>query len=521
MSKRFNTAGLCIPQYHYMVNISDKIVQIKEMIDAGNYFTINRARQFGKTTTLEMLRVSLKEEYVVLSLSFENLGTASFSEEKIFVKDFIEVVLIPELELQEMDFSNYIDKIRVDVMMLDRELNMARLSLLLSELCRISPKPVVMMIDEVDSASNNQVFLDFLAVLRNQYLKRTRIPTFQAVILAGVYDVRNLKKKLRPEDEHKYNSPWNIAADFDVDMSFSSKEIAGMLKEYEKEHQTGMDMEQIAEQIYEYTSGYPYLVSRICKLIDERMEDGWTREGVNGAVKQILAEASTLFGDMRKKIADFPELRNMLYAILFEGKNFPYNQYEESIDVGVMFGFIKEEQGNIAVANRIFEMWMYNLFLTEDVVRSEIYQRAALHKNQFIVNGQLDMEHVLRKFVDYFVDIYAENDEKFVEHNGRKLFLLYLKPIINGSGNFYIEAQTRDMKRTDVIVDYRGEQFIIELKIWHGEEYSRRGETQIFEYLQYYRKEKGYMLSFNFNKKKEAGVKKICCQGKEIVEAVV
>ena len=63
---------------------------------------------------------------------------------------------------------------------------------------------------------------------------------------------------------------------------------------------------------------------------------------------------------------------------------------------------------------------------------------------------------------------------------------MYLKPIINGTGNYYIEARTRDMKRTDIIVDYRGKQIIIELKIWHGEEYNQRGQKQLFEYLDFY-----------------------------------
>lgn len=85
-----------------------------------------------------------------------------------------------------------------------------------SKWCRISEKPIVLMIDEVDSATNNQVFLDFLAQLRWYYLKRDRLPTFRSVILAGVYDVKNIKRKIRPDDEHKMNSPWNIAADFDV-----------------------------------------------------------------------------------------------------------------------------------------------------------------------------------------------------------------------------------------------------------------------------------------------------------------
>lgn len=111
--------------------------------------------------------------------------------------------------------------------------------------------------------------------------------------------------------------------------------------------------------------------------------------------------------------------------------------------------------------------------------------------------------------------------QKFVESYGRKFFLLYLKPIINGIGNYYLEAQTRDAGRTDVVVDYRGEQFVVEMKIWRGNEYNERGEKQLAEYLDYYRQEKGYMLSFNFNKKKEIGVKEITIDGKTIVEAVV
>lgn len=53
-----------------------------------------------------------------------------------------------------------------------------------------------------------------------------------------------------------------------------------------------------------------------------------------------------------------------------------------------------------------------------------------------------------------------------------------MKPIINGTGNYYLEAQTRDAGRTDVVVDYRGEQFVVEMKIWRGNEYNERGESQ-------------------------------------------
>lgn len=83
--------------------------------------------------------------------------------------------------------------------------------------------------------------------------------TMQSVILAGIYDINNLKLKVRLDLEHQYNSPWNIAADFNVDMSFSISDIGGMLEEYEGDFHTNMDIKAIAEMIYEYTDGYPFI----------------------------------------------------------------------------------------------------------------------------------------------------------------------------------------------------------------------------------------------------------------------
>ena len=73
----------------------------------------------------------------------------------------------------------------------------------LSRICETSKKPIVLMVDEVDSASNNQVFIDFLAQLRGYYIDRDETAAFQSVILAGVYDVKNLKRRFVSEDEHR------------------------------------------------------------------------------------------------------------------------------------------------------------------------------------------------------------------------------------------------------------------------------------------------------------------------------
>ena len=59
------------------------------------------------------------------------------------------------------------------------------------------------------------------------------------------------------------------------------------------------------------------------------------------------------------------------------------------------------------------------------------------------------------------------------------------------------------------------------MKIWHGQEYHQRGEEQLIGYLNDYHVRKGYLLSFNFNKKKMVGVHEVVLGDKEIIEAVV
>ncbi|MBR1627751.1 MAG: hypothetical protein IJ679_00605 [Lachnospiraceae bacterium] len=61
----------------------------------------------------------------------------------------------------------------------------------------------------------------------------------------------------------------------------------------------------------------------------------------------------------------------------------------------------------------------------------------------------------------------------------------------------------------------------MELKIWRGERYNARGEKQISEYLDYFGLTTGYMLSFNFNKKKEPGVKRVQVGEKVLFEGTI
>ncbi len=535
MKRRFNVTGCCNPQWHYMVRLDDRVKKIKEdYVDYGSYFVINKGRQYGKTTTLRALAKYLGGDYVVFSLDFQQMGTKTFADETTFSRGFIDR-LLAELRKADTDEKITIREMLSDFKDTHPDMILDGLFEFLSSMCEHCERPIILIIDEVDSASNNQVFIDFLAQLRGYYLRREDTPTFYSVILAGVYDIKNLKLKLRSESEHQYNSPWNIAADFKVTMSFSVNQIAGMLKEYDTDHDMKINIQEIAEEIYQYTAGYPVLVSLICKYIDEDLSEentfdslggAWTNRGIEEAVRRILIERTPLFESMIRHLDDYPEMKRMLQEILFQGKAFSFNLDTKEISLASMFGYAVNKDGKVQVANRIFETRLYNYFLSENELAgtdtaNQMGDAAMRDRSCFVHDGMLDMDVVMRRFVDTFTEIYGEEDTKFVERYGRKFFLLYLRPIINGTGNYYIEAQTRNERRTDVIVDYLGEQFIIELKIWRGNEYNERGEQQLSDYLDYYHKDRGYLLSFNFNQKKEVGVKELRIGDKVIVEAVV
>ena len=257
-------------------------------------------------------------------------------------------------------------------------------------MCAKAAKPIVMMIDEVDSASSNQVFIDFLAQLRRYYLKRDKMPIFHSVILAGVYNIKNLKLKLRPESGHQYNSPWNIAADFKIDMNFSISQIADMLEEYEADYRTEMDIRAVAEEIYAYTSGYPVLVSSICKHIDEDIPGDetaensaktWSKEGIEKAVKLILNDRTPLFESMIRHLNEYPLMKQMFQAMLFEGDEFAYNPYTKEISLAYMFSYVVVKEGKMQIANRIFETCLYNYFLSEEELTSAIGSMAKRDKS--------------------------------------------------------------------------------------------------------------------------------------------
>lgn len=516
MRKEFNTTGSCNPEWHYMVDTSKRFEAVASLIDRGKYFTINRARQYGKTTTLDMIWRRLSDRYLVIPLSFEGLGDDAFSSPKDFVAMFQRQMARHLTSLRQEEFL-------VSIWEKGNASTIEELSSVITDFCRSCPRPVVVTIDEVDKSSDNQLFLNFLGMLRNKYLDRNREGmdfTFHSVVLAGVYDIKNLKLKLRPDAERKYNSPWNIAADFNVDMTFHPEEIAQMLGDYENDVHTGMDIKAISEEIYKFTTGYPYFVSAICKIIDEQLKGEWSSQGVLRAVKVILEGNNTLIDDLSKNLENIPELRDFLFSISVNCVHYPFVLVDPMVKLASMFSYIRKENGEARIHNMIFEESLFYYFAIA-YLRTHTQSFSPFQMN-YVIGGRLNMEYVLTRFRDLMLQEYRKNDEAFLERQGRLVFLTFLKPVINGTGFYYVEPQTRDNRRMDLVVTYGREEFVVELKIWHGEKYEEHGRDQLSSYLATRGMDEGYLVTFDFSKNKhDAEPQWVDWNGKRIFEVVI
>jgi len=116
---------------------------------------------------------------------------------------------------------------------------------------------------------------------------------------------------------------------------------------------------------------------------------------------------------------------------------------------------------------------------------------------------------------------YRHADETFIEREARLLFLAFIKPVINGEGFYFVEPETRNSTRMDIVLTFNQIKYVIELKIWHGKQFAQKGREQLCNYLESQNVDTGYMVTFNFNKNKKYEIVKRKINNKDIFEITV
>jgi hypothetical protein len=216
----------------------------------------------------------------------------------------------------------------------------------------------------------------------------------------------------------------------------------------------------------------------------------------------------TNFDSLFKHLREYSDLYKLVFELVIDGEEYDYKSYDERISLGIMHGiFGKSETGKLKIHNRVYRELIADVMISEwKTSRKDNHERIKGSLNGTdkyrLPNNGLDMKALVEGFQEFMRQNYSAKDRDFLERNGRLIFLAYLKPIINGSGFDFKEPQASEEKRLDLVITYFQHRYVIELKIWHGEEAHAKGINQLADYLDRLGLDTGYLVIFDHNKKK-------------------
>ena len=116
-------------------------------------------------------------------------------------------------------------------------------------------------------------------------------------------------------------------------------------------------------------------------------------------------------------------------------------------------------------------------------------------------NGHLEMEAKLSEFQDF----YREHSESWLDtfsyhESGKQLLLMaFLQRIVNGGGSIAREMAV-GRGRTDLVIEFNGGLFVLELKIKRSNTNMERTYKQLFHYLDQLNQPHGYLVFFELRK---------------------
>ncbi|MCP4219023.1 MAG: hypothetical protein GY765_30595 [bacterium] len=139
-----------------------------------------------------------------------------------------------------------------------------------------------------------------------------------------------------------------------------------MLDDYSNTEGITMDIPFFVDRIFYYTSGYPYLAGKLCKIIAEEIMPAekrteWLPADMETAVQILLSKDTTNFQSLIKNLENNPDLYELVFQIVLNKKEYSFNTDNPIIRDGNVYGVLRKGEGNKArVHNRLYEQRIYN-----------------------------------------------------------------------------------------------------------------------------------------------------------------
>ena len=482
MRKHFNTAGPCKPDIHYMLSSTERMPQIKSMIDQQNYFVIHAPRQVGKTTAMltHAQELTASGEYTALMVSVE-VGSAFPDQPEIAEK----AILTAWLDAADFWLP---DELKLPAQIA----SIQRIGSFLKTWVEHSPHPVVLFIDEIDSLQN-QTLISVLRQLRDGFPRRPKgFP--QSVGLVGMRDVRDYKYAAGGSDRLNTSSPFNIKVQSFTLRNFNQDEVRRLYAQHTEA--TGQIFtEEAVNLAFHLTQGQPWLVNAIAKEITEYIANDpaipITVELINQAKEILIKRQDTHLDSLAERLRE-DRVREIIQPILSgsELTDVPQDDIRYVLDLGLC-----TNQHGLQIANPIYQEVLPRVLAYTTSASIGYIQPIWLSDT-----GKFLPEKLLEAFLDFWRQ-HGEplfKSTPYPEIAPHLVLMAFLHRVVNGGGTLEREYAIGS-GRMDICLRY-GEIILgMELKVWREgrPDPLSEGLKQLDKYLSGLNLDTGWLVIFD------------------------
>ncbi len=501
MRKRFNIAGICRADKHYMLPPEARLTELRPLIEEEAYFVVHAPRQTGKTTCFESLARSLTAAgtYAAVLTSCK-VGESAGGDVELGVQAVID--LLEEKARQQLPEELRPDPAerRADVV------GAVRLVRYLSRWCERCPRPVVLFFDEID-ALKDETLLSVLDQLHAGYDGRpSGFP--HSVALIGLRDVRDYEIRRDGESRAGSSSPFNIKLESLLLRDFTAEEVAELYAQHTAETGQRFTAEALG-MAFRLTGGQPWLVNALARqaVMREAPNPQLKVEPhhLDAAKEALIQRRDTHLDSLVKRLRQ-GRVQRIVEPIL-TGEILSMDVLNDDLAFVKDLGLVRSAAQGLEIANPIYRE------IVPRALTSIMEESLILPRPSYVdAEGRLDFEQLLDDFRTFWI-ANAEaflNQAPYSEAAAQIVFMAFLHKITNGKGGFIDREYAAGRGRIDLCVRWplpTGEvqRWALELKVWRDTTPSgegipdpiEQGLLQLSEYLERLGLERGYLIVFD------------------------
>ena len=499
--RRFGTEGRLYVEDNYIVPRTEETADFIDRVKQGKYIVLFAPRQTGKTTFFQLALDALTTAdltYFPIQLNFEEYEDYAPPDFYTYfytdVRKEIEGIFRKRGEVPSETLIQFLDNVKI--------IDHVSMRMFFEELAGfLKNQKVVLLIDEFDAIPRDAV-TGFLRSLRRIYLSgRTRCP--HSVGIVGIKNIIQL-------NYDRSVSPFNIQQEFHLP-NFTLEQVQELLAQYTDEVGQAFASE-VVTAIHKQTAGQPVLVNRFAQILTEELDipktESITMEHFTTAHAQLLHTRNTNIEHLTTNIRRDQRFESMLMRIMANDDGVPFNLHNDIINQLATYGVIKE--GTDGMCEILNPIYLYCILQAFKPVVNGLEQAYFPEDYDYLTpTGQIELEALLDNFRDFIARAgfrILQVPDTPQESVGRHLLLAYIDEFVRRIGGvMHIEAQT-GRGRMDIILTHNNRKYIIETKIWRGNNRYQTGKQQLAAYLKLEGATEGYYVVFDHRKEAEPRV---------------